>query len=225
VPLGASAQGFERHFAINYLGHWELTRLLLPALRRAQPARIVNVASAAHALLCPADGVGWAALGAPAAAFPVSYHPWCGYATSKLMLILHAAELTRREGVHGVVAASVHPGSVGGTQLFAHLPVAYGVRLALAPRIWEFILHGPRPVTKNVREGAATPLAVLLAPALPAAGAYYSDCATVPRTDRFVSPVAYDADAAARLWTTTEALVAKALPADAADGPAAADAA
>jgi NAD(P)-dependent dehydrogenase (short-subunit alcohol dehydrogenase family) len=35
--------GFELHFAVNYLSHYLLTRLLLEPLRRSAPARIVNV--------------------------------------------------------------------------------------------------------------------------------------------------------------------------------------
>ncbi|RKN47033.1 SDR family NAD(P)-dependent oxidoreductase [Streptomyces hoynatensis] len=41
----ASADGFELRLAVNYLAPVLLTRLLLPALRAAAPARIVNVGS------------------------------------------------------------------------------------------------------------------------------------------------------------------------------------
>lgn len=49
APFRLTADGYESHFAINYLGHFMLTHLLLPKLRAAgQPgrnARIVNVSS------------------------------------------------------------------------------------------------------------------------------------------------------------------------------------
>jgi NAD(P)-dependent dehydrogenase (short-subunit alcohol dehydrogenase family) len=40
--------GYELCFAVNYLAPFLLTHLLLPCLRRAAPARIVNVASGAQ---------------------------------------------------------------------------------------------------------------------------------------------------------------------------------
>ena len=43
------ADGLETTFAVNHLGYFLLTRLLVPPLRAAAPARVVNVASRAHA--------------------------------------------------------------------------------------------------------------------------------------------------------------------------------
>ena len=42
------ARGYETQFATNHLGHFQLTRALLPALRAAHGARVVNVTSGAH---------------------------------------------------------------------------------------------------------------------------------------------------------------------------------
>lgn len=52
APRRTSADGYELRFAVNYLAGYLLTRLLLPTLVPAAPARIVNVASAGQ---CPLD--------------------------------------------------------------------------------------------------------------------------------------------------------------------------
>src|SRR5918994_5118758 len=46
-----SEEGYELTFAVNYLSHFLLTRLLLPLLKDSVPARIINVASAGQSPL------------------------------------------------------------------------------------------------------------------------------------------------------------------------------
>ena len=57
VDYNLTNDGFESHFAINYLGHFLLTHLLMPRLVQAgtndRSARIINVASSAH------RNIGW----------------------------------------------------------------------------------------------------------------------------------------------------------------------
>lgn len=48
MPQGQTEDGFETQFGVNHLGHWALTGRLLPALKRAERARIVTVSSSAH---------------------------------------------------------------------------------------------------------------------------------------------------------------------------------
>ena len=40
--------GFERQFGTNHLGHFALTGLLMPVLRKAERSRVVTIASLAH---------------------------------------------------------------------------------------------------------------------------------------------------------------------------------
>lgn len=54
IPYQLTEDGFENKFAVNYLGHFMLTHLLMPLLRAAGTkdynARIINVASCAHSI-------------------------------------------------------------------------------------------------------------------------------------------------------------------------------
>lgn len=53
TPYVLTKDGFESQFAVNYLGHFLLTHLLMPRLLAAgnkeQPARVINLSSTAHA--------------------------------------------------------------------------------------------------------------------------------------------------------------------------------
>lgn len=53
-PYARTVDGFEEQLAVNYLGHFLLTHLLLPELRAAgtpeRRSRIVNVSSCVHLL-------------------------------------------------------------------------------------------------------------------------------------------------------------------------------
>jgi NAD(P)-dependent dehydrogenase (short-subunit alcohol dehydrogenase family) len=101
-----SPQGHEATFAINHLGPFELTNRLLPQITAATAGRIVNVASVAH-YMAP-TGIDWADLDRRQ-----RFHGWLVYGQSKLANILHANELSHRLEGTGVVAHSLHPGSVG----------------------------------------------------------------------------------------------------------------
>ena len=100
-----TAQGFESTFGINHLGHFLLTRLLDPQLRAAPGARIVNVASTAHG--AAVGGMTWGDLDRHR-----RFSTWRVYGESKLANILHANALAARLEGSGIVAHSLHPGSV-----------------------------------------------------------------------------------------------------------------
>mmetsp|Transcript_114718 Transcript_114718/g.180616 ORF Transcript_114718/g.180616 Transcript_114718/m.180616 type:complete len:372 (+) Transcript_114718:44-1159(+) len=126
-----SDDGFQLVFAINYMGPFLLTELLLPALRSSgsasNPARVVNVASSEYAIACEAAGWEDGCLQNfdyfPPPVLPnknVTIHYDDGfvvnrsvelYGFTKFLSIQHALELSRREDSN-VEAFSLTPGWV-----------------------------------------------------------------------------------------------------------------
>jgi NAD(P)-dependent dehydrogenase (short-subunit alcohol dehydrogenase family) len=103
-----SADGYELRFAVNYLAPFLLTQQLLPLLRRAAPARIINVAS-----------VGQAAIDFDDVMLERGYDGWRAYRQSKLAQILFTFELAERlraEGA-GVTVNALHPATLMDTKM------------------------------------------------------------------------------------------------------------
>jgi len=98
-----SVDGFEMTFALNHLGYFLLTDLLLGAIKASAPARIVNVSSGAH--------VG-AQLDFSDLQNEKSFSSFKAYGQSKLANIYFTYELARRLEGTGVTANCLHPGFV-----------------------------------------------------------------------------------------------------------------
>jgi NAD(P)-dependent dehydrogenase (short-subunit alcohol dehydrogenase family) len=98
-----TVEGIERTWALNVLAPFLLTHLLLDRMIASAPARVVNVASTAHARgrLNLADPEGKA-----------RYSGFGAYSQSKLALVMETYELARRLDGTGVTANSLHPGFV-----------------------------------------------------------------------------------------------------------------
>jgi len=179
---GLSRQGFDLTYATNHLGPFLLTNLLLPRLRGAPAARIVNVSSKASLM---AKQIDWTMLERRAAA-PES--GFADYAATKLMNVLHAKELSRRLTGTAVTTYAVHPGAVA-TNVWRALPgpVQWFIKL--------FMLSN--------EEGARTPLYCATAPELAGVSGRYYDKSREARPN----PLADDAALAAELWRRSEAAV------------------
>ncbi len=102
VQRQASADGIEMTFALNHLSYFLLTNLLIDTLKASAPARIVNVASAAHS-----GEINFADLQGEK-----KYSGFAAYRQSKLANILFTYELARRLAGTGVTANTLHPGFV-----------------------------------------------------------------------------------------------------------------
>jgi retinol dehydrogenase-12 len=98
-----TTEGIERTWALNVLAPFLLSTLLLPRLQESAPARIVNVASAAHRGL----RLNWDNLQGEQA-----YSGYRVYGRSKLALLLLTYEFARRTAGSGVTVNALHPGFV-----------------------------------------------------------------------------------------------------------------
>lgn len=103
IPEQATADGFEMQLGVNHLGHFVLTRRLLPALLAATAARVVSVTSFGRFLgrIRPENPH-----------LRGKYQPWLAYGQAKLANLLFAVELQRRLAAAGAFVQSlvVHPG-------------------------------------------------------------------------------------------------------------------
>jgi NAD(P)-dependent dehydrogenase (short-subunit alcohol dehydrogenase family) len=101
-----SEDGYELTFAVNYLSHFLLTRLLLPLLKDSAPARIVNVASAGQS---PVDFSNLM--------LERGYDAMKAYSQSKLAQVMFTFELAEHLRDTGVSVNALHPASLMDTKM------------------------------------------------------------------------------------------------------------
>jgi retinol dehydrogenase 12 len=179
-----TVDGHEEMFAVNYLAHYLLTRLLLPQLQQSGAARVVHVASNAYAF-CPGIRFDDLSLEQGFSAFPA-------YGHSKLANILFSNELARRLRGSGVTSNALHPGAVA-TGLGTN---NWGMVGRLVPLLI-------KPFIRSAQKGAATAVHLAASPALEGVtGAYFQDLRAVQ-----TRAAARDRAAEGRLWSVTEQLL------------------
>jgi NAD(P)-dependent dehydrogenase (short-subunit alcohol dehydrogenase family) len=98
-----TSEGYESTFAINHIGHFLLTNLVLDMLKASSPSRIINVSSSAHK---------FAKLNFDDIDNEQKYRGFRTYANSKLFNILFSYELARRMEGTGVTVNTLHPGVI-----------------------------------------------------------------------------------------------------------------
>lgn len=200
--------GWEAQFGINHMGHFALTQGLLPLLQRTAGARVVALSSTAHKI----TGIRW-----DDPHFEQGYDKWVAYGQAKTANALFANALSRRLRPHGGLAFSVHPGGIF-TPLQRHLPHEEQVALG-----WIEEDGSPTPLAKDgfktPAQGCSTTLFAATFPGLEGKpGVYCEDGDIAAPTDpkspmaRYFGVEAHAADdeAAERLWTLSEKLLADA---------------
>jgi len=164
TPKGLTQDGFELQFGTNHLGHYLLTELLLEALKKATPSRVVNLSSCFHDKAFGREGkIDFEDLHFERK----KYDGWEAYAQSKLANLLHAKSLSRRLSGSGVSVASVHPGWVRTNLMKSSMP------------IWmqDYVLRPVLQLAGMIEpwQGAQSTLYALLSPEVPSlSGSYFS---------------------------------------------------
>jgi NAD(P)-dependent dehydrogenase (short-subunit alcohol dehydrogenase family) len=104
IPERKTVDGFEMQLGVDHLGHFALTALLMPALLRAEAARIVTVTSTAHHM--------GRAVNPQNPHLEGRYGPWRAYGQAKLANFHFGLGLDRKLREAGAPAASLvaHPG-------------------------------------------------------------------------------------------------------------------
>ncbi|WP_343697828.1 SDR family NAD(P)-dependent oxidoreductase [Flavobacterium sp.] len=212
VPLRRDHRGYESQLVTNYLGQFQLTAKLWPALKQANGARVLNVSSYGHQM-APFD------FNDPNFLHR-EYHTLQGYGQSKTACNLFAMELDNRAKEFNVRAYSLHPGSVLGTDLGREEPIELFKQIGthdqdgnLKPEVAVLL--------KTLPQGAATTIWCATSPSLQNIGGVYCEDADIaeldlgniehkfedPSTIRGVQLYSLDEDNAKRLWDLSERLL------------------
>lgn len=213
VPLTRDARGYESQFSTNHLGHFHLTALLLPALKQAGGARVINTSSWGHH------------------ASPVifndpnfehrEYDPMQAYGQSKTANILFALELDNYGKKFGIRSYSLHPGLILTTDLGRSITPDVMKRLGMMDEKGN-IVHREFSGAKSVQQGISTHIWCATSPQLNDIGGVYCENTEIAELDtdfdptenwrdnieklKGVMPFAVDPEAAKKLWSLSEEL-------------------
>ncbi len=174
-----SADGYELTFALNHLGHFLLTNLLIESIIAAPHGRIINLSSLAHTFgRMDFDDIN----------MENNYSSMKAYGQSKLANLLFTFELQRRLKDTKVTVNAVHPGVVN-TNFGKDYKGLFAVMLKLA-----------RPLMRNAKKGAATVVWLASAPEAEVfKGKYFKDKKAISSTKE-----SRNIEDSQRLWKISE---------------------
>ncbi len=177
-------EGNDASFAGNHLGHFMLTRRLMPQLRRSGAARVISTTSDGH-FYC--KGIDWDDL-----QLTRDWVSGNSYCLVKLCNVLFIRDLAKRGTADGIIAHAFHPGvvasnftahAVESTRAYMATLDAQPIHVATEPLVW---------LATAAEAGKCT-------------GLYWNKGVAEPPSE-----IAQDDTVAARLWVESEKLVAKA---------------
>ncbi|KAM6967976.1 retinol dehydrogenase 12 [Aplochiton taeniatus] len=186
-PQWTTEDGFETQLAVNHLGHFLLTNLLLGKLKSSAPSRVVTVSSIAHkGGKIQFDDLFFTKR---------PYNSLDSYRQSKLANVLFTKELARRLHGTGVTCYCLHPGVIR-TELTRHVESWF-------PMLRTLLTAPSLLLMKTPLQGAQTTIYCSISPGLePLSGRYFSDCVLTE-----AAPEGRDDMVATRLWEESARLV------------------
>ncbi len=207
-PETRIGRNWEMQFAVNHIGHFLLTKELMPLMSDVEGARFVSLSSSAHAL----TPILWEDIH-----FKKNpYDKWMAYGQSKTASSLIAIEFNNRMKNKGAIGFSVHPGGIM-TPLQRHLKNKEMVALG-----WVDDDGSPSEMAKNffktTSQGASTTLWCATSSSLDEIGGLFcEDCDIAKRKNEVdeslqryfgVADWAIDTEEASKLWDVTEKMLA-----------------
>ncbi len=195
IPFARSEDGIELTFAVNHLGHFALTGLLLEPLLATPGSRVVTVSSVAHRR---------GELDLEALESEEGYKPGAAYARSKLANLLFVYELQRRlqAAGAGTISLAAHPG-IARTELYR--TGSRFERALLSPRLRALTSW----LAQSAEAGALPTLRAALDPDA-RGGEYYGPNGSKEYVGQPVRvdsvPSSHDGAAQLRLWQVSEEL-------------------
>lgn len=176
-----TVDGLEKTFAVNHIGYFLFTNLLLDSIKSAESARIINVASEAHRKgeFDPEN-----------LQLATGFTAYKAYGNSKLFNILFTKELAHRLVDTNVTANCVHPGVVA-----SNFAQESGWLISTIYKMGQAFLLSPK-------EGAKPSIYLAASPEVEQVnGAYFKRMKAATPTK-----IARDTDAAKKLWDMSEKL-------------------
>lgn len=176
-------EGIEKTLAINHLGPFLLTNLLMEPLKNAGRARIVNVTSEVHRMGAPIFDIDNLQL-------QTGYSPMKAYGLSKLCNIMFTHELAKRLDGTNITTNCLHPGVVN-------------TRLASdASWIMKLFYFIGTPFMRSPENGAQTSLYLATSEEINGVSGQYF------KNKKITDPasIAFDDELTEKLWLKSEAL-------------------
>lgn len=202
VPLRRDSRGIESQLATNYLGQFHLTLKLFPALKKANGARVINVSSLGHHM-SPFNFEDPNFLHR-------EYETLQAYGQSKTACNLFSLELDNRIKAYHIRAYSLHPGSIGGTELGREASVELFQKMGFLDAEGNMLPEVAARL-KSIPQGAATTIWCATSPLLDHIGGVYcedADIAPLASEESIgiygVQPYSLDETNAKKLWDLSE---------------------
>jgi len=203
VPLRRDNRGIESQLVVNYLSQFQITAKLWTALKKANGARVINVSSQGHQ---------FAPFNFDDPNFEHrEYETLQGYGQSKTAVNLFSLELDNRAKEFAVRAYSLHPGSIGGTELAREAPLELFIQMGFCDEKGNMLPEVAASL-KTIPQGASTSIWCATSPLLNNIGGVYcedNDIAALYLGQEFsggVKPYSVDETNAKLLWKLSEKL-------------------